>query len=157
MWMRIQSLAFINRLGSWCCHKLWYRLQMWLGSGVAAVLGQQLQLQFDSWPGTFICSPKKKKKIQCILSIIPMFYKRLKRLITSVVKLPRVTDIVTGRVRIWTQNFTLQYPAMTCQCIHSLKVHMNLTFSTYHYIRNFDLTYCYFFLGLHLQLMKFPG
>ena len=73
---------------------------MWLGSGVAAVLGQQLQLQFDSWPGTFICSPKKKKKIQCILSIIPMFYKRLKRLITSVVKVPRVTDIVTGRVRI---------------------------------------------------------
>ena len=33
MWVR--PLALLNGLRIWCCHVLWGRLQMWLGSGVA--------------------------------------------------------------------------------------------------------------------------
>ena len=45
---QVQSLASLSGLRIQRCRELWCRSQMWLGSGVAvAVLGQQLQLQFN--------------------------------------------------------------------------------------------------------------
>ena len=36
--MQVQSLASLSGLGIQCCHKLWHRLQMWLGSSVVMVV-----------------------------------------------------------------------------------------------------------------------
>ena len=32
MRMRVRSVASFNRLRIWCCHELWWRSQLWLGS-----------------------------------------------------------------------------------------------------------------------------
>ena len=50
MRLQVESLALLSGLRNRCCHELWYRLQMWLGSGVAvavAGIGWWLQLQLD--------------------------------------------------------------------------------------------------------------
>lgn len=49
MW--VQSLVLLSGLRIQHCHELWCKLQMWLVSGVAVAVGQQLQLLFDPWPG----------------------------------------------------------------------------------------------------------
>ena len=36
--MQVQSLALLRGLRTQCCHELWSKLQMWLGSGIAAAL-----------------------------------------------------------------------------------------------------------------------
>ena len=38
MMMQILSLVLLNRFRIWCCHKLWCRLQTWLGSGIAVAM-----------------------------------------------------------------------------------------------------------------------
>ena len=38
VWLRVQSLASLSGLKIPCCHELWCRLQMWLGSGVAVAV-----------------------------------------------------------------------------------------------------------------------
>ena len=38
MRFRVQFLALLSGLRIWCCHELWYRSQMWLGSGVAVAV-----------------------------------------------------------------------------------------------------------------------
>ena len=35
---QVQSLALLSGLRIWLCHELWYRLQMWLGCGVAVAV-----------------------------------------------------------------------------------------------------------------------
>ena len=35
--MRVRSLALLSGLRVWCCHKLQFRSQIWLGSSVMAV------------------------------------------------------------------------------------------------------------------------
>ena len=34
----VQSLTSFSGLKIWCCHELWYRLQMWLRSSIAVAL-----------------------------------------------------------------------------------------------------------------------
>ena len=73
--IRVWSLASLSGLRVWCCHELWYRSQMGLISGIAvAVVQQQLQLQFNPWPGnlhmpwvTALGNKKKKKKKSTLL------------------------------------------------------------------------------------------
>ena len=36
--LRVQSLASLSGLRIWSCCELWYRLQMWLGSGIAVAV-----------------------------------------------------------------------------------------------------------------------
>ena len=36
MWIR--SLAMLYVLRIWCCQELWYKLQIWLGSGIAVAV-----------------------------------------------------------------------------------------------------------------------
>ena len=75
MRMWVQSLASLS--GIWIPHycELWYRSQMWLRSCCCGCgIGQQLQVQFDPWPGNFQivhkCSPKKKKKsVECVFLV----------------------------------------------------------------------------------------
>ena len=38
MRMQVGSLASLSGLRIWCCHELWCRSQMWLGSGVVAIM-----------------------------------------------------------------------------------------------------------------------
>ena len=38
MMLRVRTLASLSGLRIWCCHKLWCRLQMWLGSGIAVAV-----------------------------------------------------------------------------------------------------------------------
>jgi len=66
MRIQVRSLASISGLKIWCCHELWCRSQMRLGSGVAVAGGWQLQSSdLTTSLGTFvylIFSPKKQKK-----------------------------------------------------------------------------------------------
>ena len=68
---QVRSLASLHGLRIWCCHELWRRLQMWLGSGVAvavALASGYSSLQLPLGLGTSICckcgSKKKKKEIK---------------------------------------------------------------------------------------------
>ena len=61
------SLASLSELRIRCCHELWCRLQMRLGSGIAVALAWSGSCGFDSTPclGTSTCneySPEKQKK-----------------------------------------------------------------------------------------------
>ena len=38
MRMRVQSLASLSGLRTWCCRELWYSLWTWPGSGVAVAV-----------------------------------------------------------------------------------------------------------------------
>ena len=38
MRMRVRSPALLGKLWIWCCHELWYRLKMRLGSGIAVAV-----------------------------------------------------------------------------------------------------------------------
>ena len=65
MW--VQSLASLSGLSTWHCPELWYRLQMQLGSGIAAVVKWASSCSADLTPsmGTVIWhrySTKKQKK-----------------------------------------------------------------------------------------------
>ena len=67
--MRLQQIPSLASLGGWriwCCHELWCRSQMQLGSGVAVAVVQAGSNNSTETPslGTSICrgcSPKKKK------------------------------------------------------------------------------------------------
>ena len=69
MRMRVQSLASLSGLRIWHCHELWYRSQMWLGSGVlwllcrlaAAALIQALAWEHPYATGVALKSKKKNK------------------------------------------------------------------------------------------------
>ena len=65
--MQVRSLALFSGTGIRCCHELWCRSQMQLGSGVAVAVVQASSCSSDSTPslGIFIClecSPKKQRK-----------------------------------------------------------------------------------------------
>ena len=36
--LQVQSLALLSELQIWCCHKLWHKLQIWLGSSIAVAV-----------------------------------------------------------------------------------------------------------------------
>ena len=38
MRLQVQSLALLSGLRIWYCHELWFRLQTWLGSGIAVAV-----------------------------------------------------------------------------------------------------------------------
>ena len=48
MRLRDQSLASFSGLRIWPCHELWYRLQTWLGSGVAVAVARASSCSSDS-------------------------------------------------------------------------------------------------------------
>ena len=63
----VQSLALLSGLRIQYYHDMWYRLQMWLGSGVAVAVVQASSCSSNLTPslGTSIChgcSPKKENK-----------------------------------------------------------------------------------------------
>ena len=65
MW--VQSLALLSGLRIWCCHELWCRSKIRLGSWVASAVALAGRCSPDSSPslGTYVwcrCSPKKTKK-----------------------------------------------------------------------------------------------
>ena len=65
MRLQVQSLASLSRLRIWCCHELWCRLQMWLGSGIAVVVTQVGVVQPLAWEppyavGGALKRPKKQ-------------------------------------------------------------------------------------------------
>ena len=67
MRMRVQSLASLSGLRTWCCRELWYRSKTRLGSGIAVAVVWASSYSSDSTPslGTSICcrcNPKKKEK-----------------------------------------------------------------------------------------------
>ena len=68
MRMQVQFLASISGVGTWRCHELWSRSQMWLGFRVAIAVVQASNCSSDWIPslGTSIChgycSKKQKKK-----------------------------------------------------------------------------------------------
>ena len=67
MRLQIQSLVSLSGLMIWCCHELWCKSKMWLGSGIAVALAQAGGYSSDLTPslGTSIChgcSPRKDKK-----------------------------------------------------------------------------------------------
>ena len=43
------SLALLSGLGIRCCHELWYRLQMWLVSGVAVAVAAVALIRPPVW------------------------------------------------------------------------------------------------------------
>ena len=65
MRMLVPSLGLLSGLKTWCCHELWCRLQMWLGSlGAVAVL-QAGSCSSNLTPSMRAstccgCSPKKR-------------------------------------------------------------------------------------------------
>ena len=63
--LQVQSLASISGLRLQCCHKLWYRSQMWLGSHGAVEQAGSYSSDLIPSLGTSICcgsSPRKGKK-----------------------------------------------------------------------------------------------
>ena len=67
MWLQVQSLASISRLGFWHCRELWCGSQTWLGSGVAVAVVYVGRCSCDWTPGlrTSICrgrGPRKQRK-----------------------------------------------------------------------------------------------
>ena len=71
--LRVWCLASLSGLRIWCCHELWYRLHMWLGSDVAVVVVWAGGYSSNWTPNlgtsichththTYICSKKLKKK-----------------------------------------------------------------------------------------------
>ena len=65
MW--VPSLALLSGLKIWCCCKLWSRLKMRLGSGIAVAMVQPGNCSSNSTPswGNSICPKKTKKKKLC--------------------------------------------------------------------------------------------
>ena len=64
MKMRVWSLTLLSGLRIWCCQELWYRLQMWLGCGVAVAVDGSCNSNWTPSLGTSICpgcGPKKQK------------------------------------------------------------------------------------------------
>ena len=60
-------LALISGLRIQCCHELWYRLQIWLGSYITVAVAQAGSCSYDSTPSLRTsmchrCGPKKKKR-----------------------------------------------------------------------------------------------
>ena len=55
--MQVWSLSWISGLRIWCCCELWYRLQMWTGSGIAVAVAQAGSYSSDLTLslGTSIC------------------------------------------------------------------------------------------------------
>ena len=53
----VQSLASLSGLRIWCCHELWCRLQMRLGSGVVMAMVEAGTCRSDSTPSlrTYVC------------------------------------------------------------------------------------------------------
>ena len=69
MRMGVQSLGYLSESGIRCCHELWCRLKMPLGSCIAVAVGEASKCSSDSTPslGTSIChgcGPKKSKTKQ---------------------------------------------------------------------------------------------
>ena len=67
MRMQVRSLALISGSEIWCCHELWCRSQMSLGSAVVVAVVKAGSCSSDLTPslGTSIChgySPKKQNK-----------------------------------------------------------------------------------------------
>ena len=62
MRMQVQSQALLSGLSIWRCHKLWFRSQMLLGSGiaVAAALIQPLAWEFPYASGAALERRRKK-------------------------------------------------------------------------------------------------
>ena len=68
MRMQIRPLVSLSGLRIWCCRELWYKLQMWLGSGIAVTVVQASSCSsvLTHSLGTSIChkgGPKKKKQV----------------------------------------------------------------------------------------------
>ena len=66
MRFQVQSLVLLSGLRIWRCHELWYRSQMWLGSGIAVAVAYDSSHSSNSTStlGSSIChrySPKKQK------------------------------------------------------------------------------------------------
>ena len=47
---QVQSLASLSGLKIWCCHELWWKLQMWLRSSIAVAVVQASDYSSDSTP-----------------------------------------------------------------------------------------------------------
>ena len=68
--VQVQSLALVSGLRIWCCHELWYRSQMWLGSDVAMAVaghrpGTTAPIQPLSWePPYAVGVALKRQKIK---------------------------------------------------------------------------------------------
>ena len=67
MRMQVRPMASLSGLGIRCCHQLWYRSQMQLGSGVAVAVVQAGSCISNSTPSLrtstcYRCGPKKRKK-----------------------------------------------------------------------------------------------
>ena len=74
----VQSLASLSGLRIWHCRELWYRLQMWLRSGVAVALATAL-IRPLAWEPPYAVGAaqeiakrqkKKKKKKEILLPIL---------------------------------------------------------------------------------------
>ena len=78
--MRVQSLASLSGLRTWHCHKLWCRLQMWLGScrsmAAAPIQPPAQELWYATGAAKKIFLKKSKIRDQC-------FFKRATMTTTS--------------------------------------------------------------------------
>ena len=61
---RVRSLAYLSGLRIWCCHELWCRLQMQLGSGVGPSYSSDLTPSLGTYAAGVALKKTKNKTPQ---------------------------------------------------------------------------------------------
>ena len=95
--MRVRSLASLSGLRTWCCHKLWHKLQMWLGSGVAVTV-EEASVAVLTLPLAWVWPLKEKKVFPFQQAAVTNVVKQ--EISAKVI----ITDLVGG----WARNSNLR-------------------------------------------------